>query len=74
VNSAVSDVGLLATAMGFLVIGFGDHAADPAGSQVGADRARYVLFELRTIPAGPAATSSKLGACAGDQVYRVDRV
>lgn len=31
-----------ATAMGFLVVGFGDHAADPAGSQVGADHARGV--------------------------------
>jgi len=27
--------GAAATAMGFLVIGFGEHAADPAGSQVG---------------------------------------
>ena len=48
--------GAAATAMGFLVIGFGDHAADPAGSQVGADRARGVgLVGQNTV--GPGARS-----------------
>jgi len=48
--------GAAATAMGLLVIGFGDHAADPAGSQVGADRARGVgLVGHNTV--GPGARS-----------------
>ena len=48
--------GAAATAMGFLVIGFGDHAADPAGSQMGADRALGVgLVGQNTV--GPDARS-----------------
>jgi hypothetical protein len=48
--------GTAAKATGFLVIGFGDHAADPAGAQVDADRARGVgLVGQNT--AGPGARS-----------------
>jgi hypothetical protein len=53
--------GATATAMGSLVIGFGDHAADPAGSQVGADRARRVgLVGQNTVgPGAPISEASR---------------
>ena len=59
--------GAAATAMGFLVIGFGDHAADPAASQVGADRARGVrLVGQNTVGPGARSPERSPDAQAGE--------
>jgi hypothetical protein len=59
--------GTAAKATGFLVIGFGDHAADPAGAQVDADRARGVgLVGQNT--AGPGAVARAVARRAGRRI------
>jgi hypothetical protein len=52
----------------FLIIGFGDHAADPAGSQVGADRARGGgLVGQNTVGPGARSPEPSPDAQAGEQ-------
>jgi len=54
--------------VGLLVVGFGDHAADPAGSQVGADRARGVgLVGQNTVGPGARSPERSPDAQAGEQ-------
>jgi hypothetical protein len=63
-----ADARAAALAGGLLVVGFGDHHADPAGSQVGPDRARGVgLVGQNTVGPGARSPERSPDPQAGEQ-------